>query len=66
MRHFNKFWRSTHEKVTYVDDDLVLLDPGCGFGGRLFLANPLEQGRVFRHDVVVPDFAFADDEVHGT
>ena len=36
-RHFNKPWRSTHEKIAYVGDDFVLSNSGCRPGGSLFL-----------------------------
>lgn len=66
MKHFNKSWRSTHEKVSHVDDDPVLPDSGRWPGSSVFLPNPTEQGRIFRHDAVMPNFAFAHDEIHGT
>jgi hypothetical protein len=64
--HFNKSWRSIHEKVTYVDDDSVLPDPCRGIGPCLFLPNSIEQSDFFWLDVVMPSLAFAYDEIHGT
>jgi len=66
MKHFNKSWRSIHEKDTHVDDDSVLPDPDCGSGSCVFLPNPIEQGRILWDDPVMPSLAFAHDEIHGT
>jgi hypothetical protein len=54
------------EKVSHVDDDPVLPDSGRRPGCCLFLPNPLEQVGILRHDALMPNFAFAYDEIHGT
>jgi hypothetical protein len=49
-----------------VDDDSVLLDPGCRTGSRLFFPSSIQQSAILWHDAVMPSVSFADDEVYGT
>ena len=65
MKHFNKPWRLSHEKITYVDHDPVLPDPDRRAGSRISVQNPFEQRVVLRHDFALPAFPFAHDEIHG-
>jgi hypothetical protein len=60
-----QIWRSTHEKVTYVDDDSVLLNSRRWTGSRVSLPNSIKQSSVLWHDVVMPNFPSAPDEIYG-
>jgi hypothetical protein len=59
-------WRFPDEKVTCVDDALVLPHPGCRADGCLFLQYSPKQRLILWHGIVVPTLSFIDDEIYGT